>query len=136
MRQAMVPVALSGDPIDTCGTGGSGKKTINTSTLVAFIVAVAGARVAKHGNKSASGNCSCFNLLGPLCNPASVRRQMIGTGNARDAGLLAGALASLDAERVLIMTGMDGLDEVSVRAPGIKDPILLRTFVDGVRFYF
>ncbi|OGJ62057.1 anthranilate phosphoribosyltransferase [Candidatus Peribacteria bacterium RIFCSPHIGHO2_02_FULL_51_15] len=66
LRQKMIPVELSADAIDTCGTGGSGKKTINTSTLVAFVLAASGARVAKHGNRSASGNCGCFDLLEKL----------------------------------------------------------------------
>ncbi len=56
-------IDLPTNVIDTCGTGGSGMKTINTSTLTAFIVAAAGGQVAKHGNRSASGNCGSFDLL-------------------------------------------------------------------------
>ena len=168
LQDRMVSVQLSSDAIDTCGTGGSGKKTINTSTISAFLVAAAGGKVAKHGNKSASGNCGCFDLiehlgvnidltpeqeqkifeklgivflfarshhpamrfvgplrkafgkktifnyLGPLCNPARVMRQIIGTGNKEDASLMAGALEKSNVKQAFVVTGEDGLDEVTV----------------------
>ncbi len=63
LRESMIPVKLAGEAMDTCGTGGSGLRTINTSTLTALLVAAAGGKVAKHGNRSASGNCGCFDLL-------------------------------------------------------------------------
>ncbi len=168
MRAVCIPVTLSPEAIDMCGTGGSGKKTINTSTLSAFIAAAAGAKVAKHGNRSASGNCgsfdllegigakidltveeekrifdelgivflfarthhpamkhvssarklygkpTIFNLLGPLVNPAEVRHQMIGTPDTKRAKLLADALRLLDTRSSLVVTGRDGLDEVTI----------------------
>lgn len=171
LREKMVPVSLSEDAIDTCGTGGSGKKTINTSSLTAFLVAACGGKVAKHGNRSASGNCGCFdlleelgvkidltpeqeqkifeklgivflfaplhhpalrfvaplrkkhgmktvfNLLGPLCNPASVQHQIIGTGSQDDAKLIAESLRQLGMRRSMVVTGHDELDEVSACAP-------------------
>ncbi|MEI8229550.1 MAG: anthranilate phosphoribosyltransferase [Candidatus Peregrinibacteria bacterium] len=173
LRKRMVPVSLGTEAIDTCGTGGSGKRTINTSTLTAFLVAAAGGKVAKHGNRSASGNCGCFdllkhlgvnimlspeaerrlfdelgivflfaplhhpalrfvallrkrygkktifNFLGPLCNPAGATHQLLGTGKAEDATMLAESLKILGIGRGIVVSGLDGLDEVSVCAPTV-----------------
>lgn len=167
LRENMIATTLSSDAMDTAGTGGSGLITINTSTLTAFIVAAAGGKVAKHGNRSASGNCGCFdlleglgvnidlnpdqerrifenlgitflfarlhhpalrfiaplrkkygkktlfNLIGPLCNPARVQRQMIGTGGEADARIIAETLQRLGSFGSIVVTGHDGLDEVT-----------------------
>ena len=132
LREKSLKVNIEGDVIDTCGTGGDGKNTINISTAVALVLASMGHKVAKHGNKSVSSKSgsadlleklgvdinlkpleveksiiennfafmfapnfhsamknvanvrkdlkqrTIFNLLGPLCNPASVNRQCIG----------------------------------------------------------
>ncbi|HEU5039809.1 MAG TPA: anthranilate phosphoribosyltransferase, partial [Gemmatimonadales bacterium] len=151
LRRAMVRLDLTGDEgtVDTCGTGGGRVGTLNLSTAAAFVVAGAGVRVAKHGNRSytsrsgsadvlealgieigleparaaevldATGLVFLFapnyhpamrhvgpirrelavptimNLLGPLVNPAGVRRQVIGVAEAARAPLVAGALARL-----------------------------------------
>lgn len=170
MREAATSVTLDtegGPVVDTCGTGGDGAHTFNISTVAAFVVAGAGIRVAKHGNRAISSRCgsadvlerlgipllgeadfaaraieqtgigflfapafhpavkhvmparlqlkmrTVFNLLGPLANPAGVRHQVIGVPGAREAEIVASALAHLGTGRGFVVHGADGLDEVT-----------------------
>jgi anthranilate phosphoribosyltransferase len=157
--------------VDTCGTGGSGLATTNTSTAAALVLAAGGVAVAKHGNRASSGRCgsadvletlgvnidlptaSCeallaelglaflfaprfhpalralapvrrelgartvFNLLGPLCTPAGVRRQVVGVSEVRRGAVVAATLARLGVERALVVAGEEGLDELSLCGP-------------------
>ena len=162
-----VELAPGSDAVDTCGTGGDRASTINASTVAALVVAGAGARVCKHGNRSQSSQCgsadllealgvaidlepdavadcvdragmgfcfapryhsafrhvgptrrelgvpTVFNFLGPLANPARVRRQVIGVSDPAMAVKLVGVLKAQGAERALVVYGHDGLDELS-----------------------
>ena len=168
MRAHAVPFAREdGLVFDTCGTGGDRAGTINVSTAAALVLAGAGVRVAKHGNRSVSSRCgsadvfealgvaitappaaaerslreagvaflfapsfhpamkhaaptrkelglrTAFNLLGPLTNPAAPARQIVGVPRPELTELVARALMLLGSERVWVVHGADGLDEIS-----------------------
>lgn len=172
MRSLATPVIVSGDHlVDLVGTGGDGANLFNVSTAATFVVAAAGAQVAKHGNRSVSstsgssdvletlgapldltpeevaraitevgvgfmfapayhsamryavgprrelGLRTLFNVLGPLTNPASVKRQVIGVFDAALCEPLAGALQALGSLHVMVVHGDGGLDEIALSGP-------------------
>ncbi|GGY74099.1 anthranilate phosphoribosyltransferase [Cellvibrio zantedeschiae] len=169
MRELATPVDIHVDYlVDTCGTGGDGANLFNVSTASAFVVAAAGARVAKHGNRSVSsvtgsadvleaagiklditseqvarcvkeigvgfmfapahhsamkhaigprkelGMRTIFNMLGPMTNPANVKRQVIGVFNGALCKPMAEVLGRLGSEHVMVVHAKDGLDEISL----------------------
>jgi anthranilate phosphoribosyltransferase len=169
MRELATPVDIQADYlVDTCGTGGDGANLFNVSTASAFVVAAAGGRVAKHGNRSVSsstgsadvleaagikldisaeqvarcvkeigvgfmfapahhsamkhaigprkelGMRTIFNMLGPITNPANVKRQVIGVFNGALCKPMAEVLARLGSEHVMVVHAKDGLDEISL----------------------
>ena len=166
MRDAALTLDHPYDVIDTCGTGGDGQHTYNVSTAAALVLAGAGVKVAKHGNRALSsksgssdvlsalgvnlqasqaqqlraletagiaflfapayhgamrhvgpvraeiGFRTVFNLLGPLSNPASAKRQVMGVYDPRLLEPLAEVLGRLGAVRAWTVHGQ-GLDELT-----------------------
>lgn len=169
MRELATPVAIDLPYlVDTCGTGGDGANLFNVSTAGAFVVAAAGGKVAKHGNRSISSSTgsadvleaaginlnitpeqvarcvkeigvgfmfapahhsamkhaigprkelalrTIFNMLGPMTNPAQVKRQVIGVFNGELCKPMAEVLKRLGSEHVMVVHAKDGLDEISL----------------------
>jgi anthranilate phosphoribosyltransferase len=85
-------------------------------TGIGFLFAPVYHPAMKHAARARAdlGLRTIFNLLGPLTNPAGVRRHLIGTAHARFAEKLAAAIERLDADRSCVVSGCDGMDEIGL----------------------
>ncbi len=157
--------------LDIVGTGGSGYKTFNVSSLSALLLASMGIKITKHGNRAISSQCgsadifellgidiemdldslltcferfhfafcfapkfhnalknvaparralgfrTVFNLIGPLANPASCTHQVLGVFNPDLVPVLAKSLKISGLKRALVVSGLEGYDEISLTRP-------------------
>ena len=66
MREFSLKVRVEGTVVDSVGTGGDGSNSFNISTAAALVAAGTGVRIAKHGNRAASGSCGAADVLEAL----------------------------------------------------------------------
>jgi anthranilate phosphoribosyltransferase len=67
--------------------------------------------------RSELGVKTCFNMLGPMTNPAGVSRQLVGTFDSQTLKLMADVFSNLRRKRIVLVSSDDGMDEVSLGAP-------------------
>jgi len=86
---------------------------------IAFLFAPSLHPAMKHaiGPRREIGIRTLFNILGPLSNPASTRRGVLGVYSSAMVDLVANALAGLETDHMFVVHGDDGLDELSITAP-------------------
>ena len=66
LRKKMIKLSLSGDIMDTCGTGGDHKNSFNFSTATSILLSSCNVKVAKHGNRSITSKSGSFDVLESL----------------------------------------------------------------------
>ncbi len=75
-----------------------------------------------------------FNILGPMANPAGVKKYVIGTFDAEVSSKMAGILSKLDTEFAYVVNAKDGLDEVSVTSPTVVHTLENKSISDTATF--
>ncbi|ELK48853.1 anthranilate phosphoribosyltransferase [Halobacillus sp. ACCC02827] len=113
---------MLGIPIDT--TPAEGAKALQDKGMT-FLFAPLYHQAMKHAGPARQelGFRTIFNLLGPMSNPANAKRQLIGIYSTDYAEKMAETLKELGSERVLLATGRDGLDEITIT--GVTDIVEL-----------
>ena len=77
MHKKMISVEIPEGSIDTCGTGGDGKSSLNVSTAISFVLAANNLTVAKHGNKALTSKCGSADVLSALGININISTELI-----------------------------------------------------------
>ena len=136
LRNKAAQVNVPDGTIDTCGTGGDGKNTLNISTAAALLLSSFGVKVAKHGNKSVSSKCGSADVLEKLnININLGPKEVEASIDNNNFGFMFGPVRKKIGKKTIfnLIGPLSSPAKVKRQVVGVFDKKLLRVFAEALK---